>query len=213
MTRLVLAAMLGANYGIYGPAFELCENVPRENQAAKSISILRSMRSSTGIWNNPGSLRELIARVNRIRRENRALQSDRSLALLSRRIIPRSSAFGKCTDDLSNVIVVAVNLDPHHIAVRMGGVASGRARARSRSALSNARSPDRRSLSLARKAQLRSVGSRQRRRPRSFACARGSGASKTSITSCKATCMAVNRRVKSSESLLLEDNPSGTKTR
>ena len=33
----------------------------------------------------PGSLRELIARVNRIRRENRALQSDRNLRFLSRR--------------------------------------------------------------------------------------------------------------------------------
>ena len=30
MTRLVLAATLGASYGIYGPAFELCENRPRE---------------------------------------------------------------------------------------------------------------------------------------------------------------------------------------
>ena len=26
MIRLLLAATLGANYGIYGPAFELCEN-------------------------------------------------------------------------------------------------------------------------------------------------------------------------------------------
>jgi len=30
MARLVLAATLGASYGIYGPAFELCENRPRE---------------------------------------------------------------------------------------------------------------------------------------------------------------------------------------
>ena len=30
MARLVLAATLGASYGIYGPAFELCENKPRE---------------------------------------------------------------------------------------------------------------------------------------------------------------------------------------
>src|SRR3989475_1692800 len=28
MTRLILAATLGASYGIYGPAYELCENVP-----------------------------------------------------------------------------------------------------------------------------------------------------------------------------------------
>src|SRR5205823_8037950 len=30
MARLVLAATPGANSGIYGPAYELCENVPRE---------------------------------------------------------------------------------------------------------------------------------------------------------------------------------------
>ena len=30
MIRLTLAATLGANYGIYGPAFELCENTPRD---------------------------------------------------------------------------------------------------------------------------------------------------------------------------------------
>ena len=30
MIRLILAATLGANYGIYGPAFELCENLPIE---------------------------------------------------------------------------------------------------------------------------------------------------------------------------------------
>ena len=30
MTRLILAATLSANYGIYGPAFELCEAQPRK---------------------------------------------------------------------------------------------------------------------------------------------------------------------------------------
>ena len=30
MARLVLAATLGANYGIYGPAFELCEHAAAE---------------------------------------------------------------------------------------------------------------------------------------------------------------------------------------
>jgi starch synthase (maltosyl-transferring) len=30
MARLVLAATLGASYGIYGPAFELCENTARD---------------------------------------------------------------------------------------------------------------------------------------------------------------------------------------
>ena len=37
MQRLILAATLGANYGIYGPAYELCENVPEAGGQAKSI--------------------------------------------------------------------------------------------------------------------------------------------------------------------------------
>ena len=112
MTRLVLAAMLGANYGIYGPAFELCENVARE---PGSEEYLNSEKYEIKHWDleKPGSLRELIARVNRIRRENRALQSDRNLRFYSVDN-PEILCFGKSTDDLSNVIVVAVNLDPHH---------------------------------------------------------------------------------------------------
>jgi starch synthase (maltosyl-transferring) len=48
--RLLLAATLGANYGIYGPAFELMEHEP-VSAAAKSISTRRSMRFGIGIWN------------------------------------------------------------------------------------------------------------------------------------------------------------------
>ncbi|HSE87763.1 MAG TPA: alpha-1,4-glucan--maltose-1-phosphate maltosyltransferase [Candidatus Binatia bacterium] len=112
ITRLVLAAMLGANYGIYGPAFELCENVP---WAPGSEEYLNSEKYEIKHWNleQPGSLREFIARVNRIRRENRALQSDRNLRFYAVDN-PEILCFGKSTDDLSNVIVVAVNLDPHH---------------------------------------------------------------------------------------------------
>ena len=112
MTRLVLAAMLGANYGIYGPAFELCENEPRD---PGSEEYLNSEKYEIKHWDleKPGSLRELIARVNRIRRENRALQSDRNLRFYPIDN-PEILCFGKSTDDLSNVIVVAVNLDPHH---------------------------------------------------------------------------------------------------
>ena len=112
MTRLVLAAMLGASYGIYGPAFELCENVPRE---PGSEEYLNSEKYEIKHWDleKPESLRELIARVNRIRRENPALHSDRSLRFYPIDN-PELLCFGKRTEDLSNVIVVAVNLDPHH---------------------------------------------------------------------------------------------------
>jgi starch synthase (maltosyl-transferring) len=112
MARLVLAAALGANYGIYGPAFEHCENVARE---PGSEEYLNSEKYEIKHWDldRPDSLKDFIARVNRIRRENRALQSDRYL-----RFHPVDNdaliCFSKQTEDLSNVIVTVVNLDPHH---------------------------------------------------------------------------------------------------
>jgi starch synthase (maltosyl-transferring) len=112
IARLILAATLGANYGIYGPAFELCENRPRE---AGSEEYLDAEKYEIKHWDleQPDSLKELIARVNRIRQENPALQSDWSLcfhAVDNDQLI----CYSKHTDDLSNVIVVVVNLDPHH---------------------------------------------------------------------------------------------------
>ena len=112
MARLVLAAMLGANYGIYGPAFELCENVARE---PGSEEFLNSEKYQLRHWDlaKPDSLKEIIALVNRIRRDNPALHGDRSL-----RFHPVDNSqlicFSKQSDDLTNAIVVVVNLDPHH---------------------------------------------------------------------------------------------------
>jgi starch synthase (maltosyl-transferring) len=59
-------------------------------------------------------LKEFIARINRIRRENRALQSDGSLRFHevdNEQLI----CYTKQTDDLSNVVAVVANLDPHHV--------------------------------------------------------------------------------------------------
>ena len=112
MARLVLAAMLGANYGIYGPAFELCENVARE---AGSEEFLNSEKYQLKHWDlaKPDSLKEIVALVNRIRRDNPALHGDRSL-----RFHPVDNSelicFSKQSEDLTNAIVVVVNLDPHH---------------------------------------------------------------------------------------------------
>ncbi len=112
IARLVLAATLGANYGIYGPAFELGENQPRE---MGSEEYLNSEKYEIKYWDldRPDSLKTLIARVNRIRRENPALHSDWSLrfhAVDNDQLI----GYSKNTDDFSNVILVVVNLDPHH---------------------------------------------------------------------------------------------------
>ena len=68
MARLVLAATLGASYGIYGPAFELCENAAT---APGREEYLDSEKYEIRTWDTgrPDSLREFIALVNRIRRE------------------------------------------------------------------------------------------------------------------------------------------------
>lgn len=113
MARLVLAATLGASYGIYGPAFELCENIARD---PGSEEYLNSEKYEIKHWDleRPDSLKEFIVRVNRIRRDNPALHRDRGL-LFHNVDNPELICFSKRTEDLTNVIVVVVNLDPHHI--------------------------------------------------------------------------------------------------
>ncbi len=112
MIRLVLAGMLGANYGIYGPAFELCENAALE-PGSEEFLYSEKYEIKHRDLNAEGSLRDLIARVNRIRKDNPALQSDRRLRF-HETDNPLLLCFSKSTDDLSNVIVVVVNLDSFH---------------------------------------------------------------------------------------------------
>lgn len=112
MIRLVLAATLGANYGIYGPAFELCEAQARE---PGSEEYLNSEKYEIRPWNidRPDSLRDFIALVNRLRRENPALQSNENLSffpIANDQLI----CYGKYTFDLSSIIITVVNLNPHH---------------------------------------------------------------------------------------------------
>lgn len=114
--RLVLAATLAASYGIYGPAFEHAEAQSRE---PGSEEYRDSEKYQLRYWDleRPDSLRDLIARVNRIRRENPALHTDRGLAFHAVNN-DKLICYSKATEDLDNVIVVVANLDPHH---RQGG--------------------------------------------------------------------------------------------
>jgi starch synthase (maltosyl-transferring) len=112
MARLVLAATLGATYGIYGPPFEQSVGEPVR---PGSEEYLDSEKYQVRHWDldKPGNLREFITRVNSIRRENPALHYDRNL-----RFYPTDNEqlifYGKTTPDLSNIIFVVVNLDPYH---------------------------------------------------------------------------------------------------
>jgi starch synthase (maltosyl-transferring) len=112
MIRLALAATLGASYGIYGPAFELSENQPRE---PGSEEYLDSEKYQIRHWDlsRGDSLRDYIARINRIRRENPALQRDGNL-IFHRIDTEALIAYSKSDPEHTDVILVIVNLDPHH---------------------------------------------------------------------------------------------------
>lgn len=107
--RLILAGTLAANYGIYGPAFELQEHEAREEG---SEEYLNSEKYEIRDWNlaDPDSLHDMIARVNRIRRRNPALQNDHSLRFhdtTSEHLL----CYSKTSPEKDNVILTVVNLD------------------------------------------------------------------------------------------------------
>ena len=110
--RLVLAATLGASYGIYGPPFELMEHEPRE---PGSEEYQNSEKYQLRTWDigRDDSLRDLIALINHIRRDNSALQSNAGLVFHgcdNEMLI----VYSKSNSDHSDAILTVVNLDPHH---------------------------------------------------------------------------------------------------
>ena len=113
MSRFILAATLGANYGIYGPAFELMESRP---QKAGSEEYLDSEKYEIRVWDRAraDSLRELICRVNRIRRENAAFHNDENL-IFHHVDNEELIAYSRRSVDGENVTLTVVNLSPHYI--------------------------------------------------------------------------------------------------
>jgi len=111
MKRLVLAATLSSNYGIYGPSFELCvqEAVPGKEEYYNS----EKYEIKQWNWSTPGNLKDFITRINKIRNENPALQFTNNLDFchIENDLI---LSFVKTTNDISNIIFVIVNMDPHH---------------------------------------------------------------------------------------------------
>jgi len=110
--RLVLAATLSSSYGIYGPAYELTEN---RALSMGSEEYLDSEKYQIRNWNleDPASLKDIITRVNLIRRENSALHTFKNVTFHhvdNDQLI----CYSKASSDRKNVILTIVNLDPHH---------------------------------------------------------------------------------------------------
>jgi len=112
MSRIVLAATLGPNYGIYGPAFELGENQPLR---PGSEEYLNSEKYEIRHWdlNAPHSIAGIIATINRARRENPALHANYDL-FFHPTDNPYLIAYSKSSPDGSNLVLTVVNLDSFH---------------------------------------------------------------------------------------------------
>jgi starch synthase (maltosyl-transferring) len=108
-SRFVLAATLSSVYGIYN-GYELCENaaVPGREEYLHS----EKYDYKVWDWDRPGNIKALIATVNRIRRENEALHELTNLRFY-RANDDNILFYGKMTPDRSNMILIAVNLDPY----------------------------------------------------------------------------------------------------
>jgi starch synthase (maltosyl-transferring) len=109
MIRVALAATLSPLYGIYS-GYELCENeaLPGREEYLDSEKYHYKERD----WNAPGNIKDWIARLNKIRRENRALQLYTNLRFHD----AENDAilfYSKMTAARDNIILVVVNLDAH----------------------------------------------------------------------------------------------------
>ena len=108
--RYVLAATLSSNVGIYGPVFEqmIHEAIIGKEEYLNS----EKYEVQHHDWTKTNKLKSIITEVNRIRRENAALQETNNIEFCS---IENAQilAFFKMDREKKNKILVAVNMDPY----------------------------------------------------------------------------------------------------
>ncbi len=142
--RLILAATLCASYGIYGPPFERLWHIARE---PGSEEYLHSEKYEIRHWPPvDDDLSELIALVNRIRRENPALQQNVTLKFHTTSN-EHMLCFSKSAGE--NVVVTVVNLDPRTRPLRLARPRSPGLTTRRPALLSGPRPPEQRPPLLA----------------------------------------------------------------
>jgi starch synthase (maltosyl-transferring) len=105
-SRIALAGTLSGNYGILS-GFELLEHdaVPGREEYLDSDKYEVRLRD----WNKPGHIKGYIATLNRIRRENKALQQFANIRFLSLDD-PETIAFTKQSVDGANTVLCAIAL-------------------------------------------------------------------------------------------------------
>lgn len=126
--RAALAATLSSSWGIYS-GYELCEGLPLPGREEYLDS--EKYQLKTRDWNKPGNIKEFITRLNRVRHSEPALQSYGNLAFIGADN-DQILAFHKWSDDLTNRVIVIINIDPAkrqeslvHLPLEQLGIQSG----------------------------------------------------------------------------------------
>jgi starch synthase (maltosyl-transferring) len=108
--RLMLAATLAGNYGVYS-GFELCEATPVPGKEDYLNSEKYEIKAWD--WDRPGHIRPDIRLMNRLRREHKALQGFTNLSFYNA-WNDNILYYGKTTPAKDDFLLFMVNLDPHN---------------------------------------------------------------------------------------------------
>lgn len=107
--RLALAATLSSNYGVYGPPYEFYDNVPVPGREEYFDSEKYEIKHHD--WKKTNRMTDIITLLNLARKNNPSLQSTWNMQFCAIEN-PNLLAFLKATDDLSNIVLIVVNLEP-----------------------------------------------------------------------------------------------------
>jgi starch synthase (maltosyl-transferring) len=110
LLRLALAATLSSNYGMYGPVYEFYENTPVQGKEEYLNSEKYEVRKHD--WKKVNRATDIITILNRARKNHPALQSTWNMQFCNCEN-QNLLAFVKATEDLSDIFLVVVNMDPH----------------------------------------------------------------------------------------------------
>ena len=111
ITRHMMAATLSSNYGMYGPVYEQIDNAAYVGKEEYLNSEKYEVRHWD--WNKTNKLKQLIGRINQIRKDNAALQFTNNIDFChieNDQIL----AYFKQSEDGSNNMLFVVNLDPYN---------------------------------------------------------------------------------------------------
>lgn len=111
LMRIALATTLSSCYGIYN-GYELCENtaIPSKEEYLNS----EKYEYKVWDWDRPGNIKDYISKLNKIRKENKALQYYDNL-IFCNSTDDNIISYTKISIDKENIILVVVNLDPHNV--------------------------------------------------------------------------------------------------